>query len=56
MQKKKKKATGFCSFQKVFSWETDVWVTLGDVTVKKKKKKKKKNWEGKSVVNWKSIK
>ena len=34
---KKKKATGFCSFLKAFSWETDLWVTLGDFTVQKRK-------------------
>ena len=32
-----KKATGFCFFSKVFSWETDLWVTLGNFTVKKLK-------------------
>ena len=31
----KKKLTGFCSFLKAFSWETDLWVTLGDFTRKK---------------------
>ena len=45
-----KKARGFCSFLKVFSWEIDLWVTLGDFTVKMQ------NWEGKSVFNWKMIK
>ena len=33
-----------------FSWETDLWVTLDDFTVKTQ------IWEGKSVFNWKSIK
>ena len=37
-------------FLKAFSWETDLWVTLGDFTVKNE------NWEGKSVFKWKSIK
>ena len=42
----KKKATDFC-FLKAFSWETDLWTTLGDFTVKKKKKKKpRKTWKG----------
>ena len=30
-------------FLKAFSWETDLWVTLGDFTVKKKNKTKQKN-------------
>ena len=34
-KKKKKKKTGFLLFLIAFSWETDVWVTLGDFTVKK---------------------
>ena len=38
------------SFLKAFSWETDLWVTLGDFTVKTQ------TWEGKYVFNWKSIK
>ena len=33
----KKKATVFLLFLKSFSWETDLWVTLGDFTVKKRK-------------------
>ena len=33
-----------------FFWKTDFWVTLGDFTVKTQ------NWEGASVINWKSIK
>ena len=49
-KKKKKKGDGFLLFLKAFSWETDLWVSLGDFTVKTQ------NWEGKSVVNWKSIK
>ena len=32
--------TGFCSFQKAFSWETDFWVKLGDFTVKHTKLEK----------------
>ena len=40
----------FALFKSIFSWETDLWVTLGDFTVKKKR-----NWEGKSIFNWKSI-
>ena len=34
-KKKKKKGDGFLLFLKSFSWETDLWVTLGDFTVKK---------------------
>ena len=32
------------------SWETDLWVTLGDFTLKTEQ-----NWEGKYVFNWKLI-
>ena len=39
-------------FWNAFSWEIDLWVTLGDFTVKKKTQ----NWEGKSVFNRKTIK
>ena len=45
----KKKSDGFLHFLKEFSWETDLWVTLGEFTVKTQ------NWEGKSVYNWKSV-
>ena len=47
----RKKGDRFLLFLKAFFWETDLWVTLGDFTVKKQK-----YWEGKSVFNWKSIK
>ena len=30
----RKKADGFLLFLKAFSWETDLWVKLGDFTVK----------------------
>ena len=40
-----KKADGFLLFLKAFSWETDLWVTLGDFMVKTQ------NWEGKSAFN-----
>ena len=33
----RKKGAGFLLFLKAFSWETDLWVTLGDFTVKKRK-------------------
>ena len=36
-KKKKKKRGGFLLFLKAFSWETDLWVTLGDFTVKNAK-------------------
>ena len=36
-KKKKKKAMVFLLFLKAFSWETDLWVTLGDFTVKNAK-------------------
>ena len=36
----KKKSDGFLLILKAFSWETDLWVTLGDFTVKTQ------NWEG----------
>ena len=39
-----KKSDGFFAQFKAFSWETDLWVTLGDFTVKTQK-------EGKSVFN-----
>ena len=32
-----KKGDGFLLFLKAFSWETDLWVTLGDFVVKKRK-------------------
>ena len=44
------KSDRFLLFLKAFSWDTDLWVTLSDFTVKTQ------NWEGKSVFNWKSIK
>ena len=37
----RKETEGFLLFLKALSWETDLWVTLRDFTVKKKKKKKK---------------
>ena len=33
----RKKGDGFLLFLKAFSWETDLWVTLVDFTVKKVK-------------------
>ena len=36
-KKKKKKADGFLVFLKAFSWETDLWVMLGEFTVKNAK-------------------
>ena len=36
-KKKKKKGDGFSLFLNAFSWETNVWVTLGDFTVKNAK-------------------
>ena len=45
-----KKGDGLLLFLKAFSWETDLWVKLGDFKVKTQ------NWEGKSVFNWKSTK
>ena len=41
----------FLLFLKAFSWEPDLWVTLGDFAVKKKQ-----SWEEISVFNWKLIK
>ena len=35
--RKKKKTDRFLLFLKAFSWETDLWVTLGDFTVKNAK-------------------
>ena len=35
----------FLDLFKAFSWETDIWATLGDFT----EKKNPQNWEGKSV-------
>ena len=40
----RRKADGSLLFWKAFSWETDLWVTLGE-----------HNWGGKYVFNWKSI-
>ena len=42
----RKKGNGFLLFLKAFSWEIDLWVTLGDFMV---------NLERKSLFNWKSI-
>ena len=42
----------FWIFLKAFSWETDIWATLGDFT---EKKKNPQNWEGKSAFYWKLI-
>ena len=33
----KKKGDGFLLFLKAFSWETDLWLTLGDFAVKFRK-------------------
>ena len=44
----KKKPTGFFLFLKAFSWETDLWVTLGDFTVKNAKL-------GKEICIWQEI-
>ena len=45
----RKKGDGFLLFLKAFSWETVLWVTLGDFTVKDAK-------YGKEILfNWKSI-
>ena len=42
LQKKKKKmATGFLLYLKAFSWEIDLWVTLGEFMVKKRQIGKK---------------
>ena len=39
----RKKADGFLLFLKAFSWETDFWVTLGDLYGKKNRKIRKGN-------------
>ena len=39
----RRKGDGFLLFLKAFSWETDLWVTLGDFTVKKNRKMGKRN-------------
>ena len=39
--KQTNKANGFLLFLKAFSWEADLWVRLGDFTLKKKHKQKK---------------
>ena len=41
-------------FLEAFSWDTGLWVTLGDFTDKKKQKQKQK--QGESVFTWKLIK
>ena len=33
----RKKATSFLLFLKAFSWETDIWIALGDFAVKNAK-------------------
>ena len=43
------KGDGSLLLSKVFTWETDLWVTLGDFTVKNAKLGRE------SVFNWKSI-
>ena len=40
-KKKKNKGNGLLLFLKAFSWETNVWVMLGDFTVKNTKLGKK---------------
>ena len=50
----KKKNDGILFFLKAFSWEPDLWETLGDFTPKtnkKKKKKKTQNWGEKFIFN-----
>ena len=42
-----RKGDGVLLFLKAFSWETDLWVTLGDFMVKKPA-----NLQGKSVFSW----
>ena len=39
-----KKADGFLLFLKAFSSETDLWVTLGDFTVKKPAKLRRESF------------
>ena len=39
----KKKGDRFLLILKAFSWETDLWVTLGDFTVKKPRNVRKRN-------------
>ena len=57
----KKEVTGFCSLKKkTFSWEIDLWVTLGDFTVKKPANLGSKILENskigkENIFNWKSI-
>ena len=51
----RKKGDGFLLFLKAFSWETDLWVTLGDFTVKDAKFGKEifiltDNWLGRNEV------
>ena len=45
------KGDGFVLFLKAFSWQTDLWVTLGYFVVKNPQ-----NWEGEPVFNWILIK
>ena len=44
-KKKQNKKDRFLLFLKALSWETDLWVTLGDFAVKAQ------NWEGKFVFH-----
>ena len=46
----RKKGDGFLLFLQAFSWETDLWVMLGDF------EEKTQNLEGKSLFNRNSIK
>ena len=51
---REKQGDGFLLFLKTFSWDTNLWVTLGDFTVKKKKKTLKKIGKGNLFLaeNW----
>ena len=50
LQKKKKRAIGFALFKNIFL-RYHLWVMLGDFTIENAK-----NFNGESVLNWKSIK
>ena len=48
----RKKGDVFLLFSKAFSWETDLWVTLGDFTVKKRKIGKGNLYLTENRISW----
>ena len=51
----RKKGDGFLLFLKAFSWETDLWVTLGDFTAENKKIGKGNLYLTENWLSWNEI-